>query len=110
MKADEKGSYIDGKHILDADHYGLEKVKERIWSFWPFSAWPRCGVQSSARRAWGGKDLLAKSVAKALDRGFVRISLGGVLREVRGHRRTMGVRKNHQALKQAGQPSVMLDE
>jgi len=88
-----KNDIIEAEKVLDADHYGLEKVKERIIEY--------LAVQSRSPKIRGpilclvgppgvGKTSLGKSIAKATGRSFVRMSLGGVRdeAEVRGHRRT----------------------
>ncbi len=119
-KSQLKNNIKEANEILDADHYGLEKVKERILE--------HLSVQKRTGKTGGtvlclvgppgvGKTSLGQSIAKSVGREFVRISLGGVRDEadIRGHRRTyIGSQPGRiiNAMKKAGttNPLILLDE
>src|SRR6202140_4472928 len=119
-KSKVKKDLVAAQAVLDNDHYGLEKVKDRIVEY--------LAVQSRANKLTGrilclvgppgvGKPSLGKSIAKATGRKFVRVSLGGVRdeAEIRGHRRTyIGALpgKVIQSVRKAGSsnPVLLFDE
>lgn len=131
-------SVINASKVLDKEHYGIEKVKERILEYLSVMKIKTSNIESSKKESSDSKDAnsqyhptilcfigppgvgktsIGKSIAKALNREFVRVSLGGVRdeAEIRGHRRTyVGALPGRiiQGIKNAGtkNPVFMLDE
>lgn len=120
QRSEEIEDLTEAERVLSEDHYGLEKIKERILEFLAVRQLvknPKGTILCFAGAPGVGKTSLGKSIARATGRKFVRLSLGGVHdeAEIRGHRRTyIGALPGQivQLMKRAGtvNPVILLDE